>query len=156
MPILRLDPEQKLVAVEEVIVSKQDVSSVGRSYGVSRQAIYKWCNLYNQYIKECQDQGKIFSRQELLEALREKYVSRENHWNWAGDEARDSVVEAALSNPSASISQLLTQLPKKEDGSAIIGYFGVQKILEGKELNTSEKRLNRVQKLREMREKERV
>ncbi|HLD11918.1 MAG TPA: hypothetical protein VJB91_03390 [Patescibacteria group bacterium] len=41
-------------------------------------------------------------------------------------------VEAALANPSVSISQFLPELPKKDYGSPVIGYFGVQKILEKK------------------------
>src|SRR3989338_3218432 len=110
----RLTYEQKLTAVEHVLVDHLPLTSVAQTIGVSRQCLYKWIQRYQYVLKRIPRTES--TRCLFLRALSDQYPLGSQHWKSTGSEVRRRVVEVATSHPLESLPRLLTRIPRKRDG----------------------------------------
>ncbi|HLC22261.1 MAG TPA: glycosyltransferase, partial [Candidatus Nanoarchaeia archaeon] len=141
----RFSPQEKISAIEKVILNNQSLLEVARELKVSRQCLYKWIKAYQSIAKTLQPSSELESA--FFEGLSDQYPTGSSHWKWVGRKVKEKVVKVALANPRDALPQLMFKFPKKEDGSPLISYYSAQKVLEEAGLNTLEKRIEKARLL---------
>jgi len=126
--VKRLSPQKRQEAIERVLSGEQ-VSLVCQEYGLARKTFYKWLKRYLTSEKD-----------KIIYSLSDHNPKGERHWKAIPQTIKEKIVDIVSQHPELSIHQIFAVLPKVE-GKPLIGYYGLQKILEREGLNTLERRL---------------
>lgn len=115
--------------VEGVVKYGRPVAHVCRDFHISRPIFYKWLKRY-----------KAAPADKKIEALEDKKPKVERYYRQTPEKYEEAVLSAVAQYPELGVKKVVAVLPRIA-GKPIVGYHGVQKILERHSLNTYEKRL---------------
>jgi transposase-like protein len=137
----KLNAQQRLKLIERVILKKESVAKICRENNISRVIFYRWLKRYLQADKNT----KALEPQRKTEATVMNRVDQ-------GEEAK--ILEIVISNPNLSCKGIYNELPKDSSGKPIVGYHGVQNVLERLKLSTREQRVKYGQNISKTEEKQ--
>ncbi|KPJ70705.1 hypothetical protein AMJ51_01185, partial [Microgenomates bacterium DG_75] len=124
-----LTPQQRLEMIERVVKYGENVSKVCLDFQISRPAFYKWLRRY-----------QIAPEDKKLEALQDKKPKIERYYRQTPKLYEGAVLDVVAKYPQLGVKKIIEVLPQIA-GKPIVGYHGVQKVLERHSLNTYEQRL---------------
>ncbi|HEY5600956.1 MAG TPA: helix-turn-helix domain-containing protein, partial [Patescibacteria group bacterium] len=108
-------------------LSGRSVKEISQNHNVSRKLIYKWKNRYE-------------SNEFNPSALKDAIPKGDSHYKATSPEVKQKILDIVFSHPDWSLRQLAQNVPQV-DGRPIIGYFGLQRLLEREGLNRQKSRL---------------
>lgn len=115
--------------IERVVKYKDKVTQVCLDYHISRPSFYKWLKRYQEIPQE-----------KRLEAMRHRKPKVERYYQQTPKLYKQAVLDVVSHYPQFGVERIAQVLPKIA-GKPIVGYHGVQKILERYSLNTYEQRV---------------
>ncbi|MCJ7792528.1 MAG: glycosyltransferase [Candidatus Marinimicrobia bacterium] len=118
---------------ERVIKYGEKVNKVCQDYRISRVNFYKWLRRYQEV-----------SSEKRLEAMQNRMPKVEHYYQQSPELYEQAVLDVAAQYPQFGVERIVKALPVIA-GEPIVGYHGVQKILERNSLNTYEQRLTYAQ-----------
>ncbi|MFC1790812.1 helix-turn-helix domain-containing protein, partial [Patescibacteria group bacterium] len=123
-----LSSGQRKLLVRAILDGKETVAHVCRNFGISRTTAYKWVKRYRQE----KEAGEVRLKN------REKKVKR--YFQQTPQEYEALVLDAVAKYPQFGVKRLVQVLPRIGK-TPIVGYHGVQKILERNAISTFESRI---------------
>jgi len=122
--------KRRLKIIEEVIKEGKSVTQVCQAHKISRTIFYRWKARYDQS-----------SPEERLKNLEDKKRVIKRHPRQVPKEYERLILDLALNYPQFGVQRITQSLPLNGENKPLVGYHGVQRVLERNNLNTYEKRL---------------
>ncbi|MBU0618692.1 glycosyltransferase, partial [Patescibacteria group bacterium] len=121
---INLSSEKRLEMIQRVIRDNESVAHVCREFHISRPTFYKWLKRYYQ----------------STEGLLNRKSKIKHYYRQTPAKFEEMIFSIILKNPEFGVKRIVTALPRAA-GKALVGYHGVQRVLERNRLNTHVRRL---------------
>lgn len=122
--------KRRLKIIEEVVKEGKSVTQVCKAHKISRVIFYRWKARYDQSPPK-----------ERLKNLEDKKRVIKRHPRQVPKEYERLILDLVFNYPEFGVRRITQRLPLNGENKSIVGYHGVQKVLERNNLNTFEKRL---------------
>ncbi|HUV46561.1 MAG TPA: glycosyltransferase [Candidatus Bathyarchaeia archaeon] len=125
---LKLKASRRLAMIKQIEEGQKPVAQACREFGISRPVFYKW---YQRYLEA--------PRGQKLVAMKDKERKIERFSRQIPVKYEKAVLQAVVRHPEYGIKKIMVCLPQIA-AKPIVGYHGVQRVLERNKLNTYELR----------------